>query len=144
VYGEDVWKLVTGVYDTDKSRKQCKECRETFNSHHQPYVAQTTWFIHFPIGTVNTANHATRLQDLPTIITLPELRTGQEVSFQLGFVQYTNYHPNPRMVSHVTSVHYIGRDYFYYDSMRDGGALHPLGEEDPRGGEARFAYYFRR
>lgn len=147
VYAEEIQKVVDGVFDSDKSKKKCKQCQTTFNSRHRPFVAQTTWFIHFPIGNPQTFSHLTLLSDIPEIITLPELRTGNEIDFQLGFISYTHYHANLRVpYGHTTSVHLIGRNFYEYDGMERGGDLRPLEEgEEPHaaGREARYAVYFR-
>jgi hypothetical protein len=41
VLAADVWKVVSRLYDTDKSRKKCKSCQVLFNSP-RSFVAQTT------------------------------------------------------------------------------------------------------
>jgi hypothetical protein len=43
----DIKKVVSRVYNMPKSKLKCKACQVLFNSRHCPYVAPSTWFVHF-------------------------------------------------------------------------------------------------
>jgi hypothetical protein len=80
------------------------------------------------------------------LIVLPELRTGREILFELGFVGYSMTGSPRNPLTHATSVHWIDLQYVTYDGMRDSGTLHLLGddEEAPDSmGEAEYVVYFR-
>jgi len=116
VLAADIWKVVSGVYDTPKSKLKCKACQVPFNSHHHPFVAPLTWFVHFPISDGQNTSPF-RLRDLPVLIVLLELRTGREISFELGFFGYGTMGSPRNPLSHATSVHWINQQYFTYDGM---------------------------
>jgi hypothetical protein len=141
----NIWKITTGVYDTPKSKLKCKACQEPFDSHHRPLVAPSTGFVHFPVYNGQGSRPDFKLGDVPTLIYLPELRTGREISFELGFVGYGTEGTPRNPLAHATSVHYIGGQYFWYDGMVDSGTLHLLEgkEEAPaRTGVPKYVIYF--
>jgi len=147
VVAADIWKVTTGVYDTPKSKLKCRACQEPFDSHHRPLVAPSTWFVHFPVWDGQNARPPFELSDLPTIMYLPELRTGNEITFQLGYVGYATSGTPRNPLTHATSVHYIGRDYYWYDGMVDSGTLHLMEdayqEAPAHMGDPEYVVYFR-
>ena len=50
-------------------------------------------------------------------------------------------------LTHATSVHYIGRDYYWYDGMVDSGTLHQMEdayqEAPAHMGDPQYVVYFR-
>ncbi len=68
------------------TRKKCNKCREQFNSHHLPYVATTTLFIHFPVTFDPNSRSSHTLIDFPDTMVLPELRTRNEITFEFGYI----------------------------------------------------------
>jgi len=147
VVAADIWKVTTGVYDTPKSKLKCRACQEPFDSHHRPLVAPSTWFVHFPVWDGQNARPPFELSDLPTILYLTELRTGNEITFQLGYVGYATSGTPRNPLTHVTSIHYIGRDYYWYDGMVDSGTLHQMEdayqEAPAHMGDPQYVVYFR-
>jgi hypothetical protein len=77
---------------------------------------------------------------------MPELRTGREVAFELGYVGYRTEGTPRNPLTHAISIHWIDNKYHQYDGMQRGGALRQLGdaEEPPASiGEADYVVYFR-
>jgi hypothetical protein len=90
ILAKDLWKIAVGKYNTDKSNKKCNKCQEQINSHHLPYVATTTWFIHFPV-----TPSPDKFIVYPETMVLPELRTRNEIAFEFGYVGYATSNATP-------------------------------------------------
>jgi hypothetical protein len=76
---------------------------------------------------------------------LPELRTGREILFELGYVSFGTMGTPRNPLAPATSIHWINHKYYRYDGMRDSRTLHQLGdaEEAPACmGEAEYVIYF--
>ena len=149
VLAADIGKLVSGEYDTRKSKLKCKACEVPFNSRHRPLVSPSTWFVHFPADHDDgrSGRPIFRLREIPTIIRLPELRTGREIEFELGFVAYGTIGSPRNPLTHATSIHWIDNNYFMYDGMISDGALRFLedGKEPPASmGQSEYVMYFRK
>jgi hypothetical protein len=105
--------------------------------------------VHFPAANNDgrTGRPIFRLQELRTIIRLPELRTGREIEFELGYVGYGTTGSLRNPLSHATSIHWMDNNYFMYDGMISDGALRFLedGEEPPASmGQPKYVMYFRK
>jgi hypothetical protein len=71
-----LWKIAVGQYNSDKAIKSSK-CREQFNSHHSPYVATTTWSIHFPV-TVDQNSRSSHTLIFPILWFFPNWELGMK------------------------------------------------------------------
>jgi hypothetical protein len=78
ILAKDLWKIAVGKY-----KKKCNKCREQINSHHLPYVATTTGFIHFSV-TPSPDNFI----DFRETMVLLELITMNEITFEFGYIGY--------------------------------------------------------
>jgi len=148
VLAADIGKVVSGEYDTPKSKLKCRACDVPFNSRHRPLVAPSTWFVHFAASSDNRQSGRPNfwLRELPVLIRLPELRTGLEITFELGYVGYSMTGAPRNPTTHATSIHWINHHYYLYDGMINDGALRFLedGEEPPASmGQAEYVVYFR-
>jgi hypothetical protein len=117
ILAKDLWKIAVGKYHNDKSKKKCSKCREQINSQHLPYVATATWFIHFPV-TVDPSSDT--LIDFPETMVLPELRTRNEIKFELGYIGYATSNDAPGDPGHSASIHNIDGELYEYDGLRRG------------------------
>jgi hypothetical protein len=80
-------------------------------------VAPTTWFL--PFGILNENERPTMW---PTTLSFEESDRrlqSDEAIFDLGYISYSseNADPTSRAVTHHTSLHYFGGQWYYYDDM---------------------------
>ena len=111
--------LSARIADTQPSKlgkRKCKMCKSQFVQQ-TTLVAPTTWFL--PFGILNENERPTVW---PTTLSFEESDRrlqSDEAIFDLGYISYSSEHADPTStaVTHHTSLHYFGGQWYYYDDM---------------------------